>query len=332
MNRKEILEKLNQKIEQEKSLKQEIHNLKLESLRSLFIEKLQNEMKELEKVPIEEFQDYVGIKGIEFSEEQTIFIHYSLKTEKEKTFHPINKSIEAQPLPDFQHEILRIVGEKGISLRKPLYVEIRKKEKDIKENLSDQNISAKVKELVDNKYLTQELIKIGSRGGYNQKIFQLSNIGVMYYKTFFGKEPVESFYSQAERKRGGVTQTLFIEMLKDELEKKDFFVIQEENYFILKKNGENYPLLFNQDFLSKKEVYDLLTILYEAYSSIYLIGPNEERMFYNINEIVFAWIKDTFGSLENAKNNIGIFTSTFERVKNSRKTTPDSQLWNKLIW
>lgn len=285
---------------------------------------------------IEEYstRDYKEEETIEQEEEEEIDTHMLLDVER-----------HIQILPEARKYIIEVIGQTGISRNQELRTFLENDEKGKSHfqkgtKFNYQDMSAATKGLKDSGYLLAEKVNLGSKGGYNFQVFELSDIGKAIYKVISKKGSVppekKSILSQHKSLEHGYLikdcATEFEEMgykvfterqdLRFDLpegKRKDFDIIIEkddEKCFIEVERGTHT----DEDFFNAMDkIYKVMQNLNRTPAEFHFVSPNEQVLFGKTKRQFFLWIKQRLGGIEETKGKITVHFTTFDKVKKRQK-------------
>lgn len=280
--------------------------------------------------------DYTFDDEEEETEEESIDTHMLLDVER-----------HIQILPEARKYIIEVIGKTGISRNQELREFLENDEvgkqhfqKGSKFNYTD--MSAATKGLKDSGYLVAEKVNLGSKGGYNFQVFELSDIGKGIYKVLTKKSPAtpekKTIMAQhkslehgylikdcaTEFKDMGYTVLTERKDLRFDLpggKRKDFDLIIEkdgEKAFIEVERGTHT----DEDFFNAMDkIYQVMQNLDLSPAQFHFVSPNEQTLFGKTKRQFFLWIKQRLGGIDEVKGKIVVNFTTFDKIKKRQKNT-----------
>jgi len=237
-------------------------------------------------------------------------------------------------LPDSHKLVIKMIGEFGVSRNQELREMMEKDPIGNREffkgnKFSYQDMSATVKTLRDGGFLEAEKVKLGSRGGYNFTVYELTSLGKAIYKSITHKKPVISekkliTNQHASLEHGFLIKDcaqIFAEMgYTVYTERKDISVKlpdgkRKDFDFIMEKDGNRSYIEVERGTHTDDDFFDALDKMYQITNEFFFIAPNEEKLFGKTKVQVFKWIKERLGGMDKAKGKLTVNFATFEKVK-----------------
>lgn len=267
-------------------------------------------------------------------EEEEIDTHMLLDVEK-----------HIQILPDARKYIIEAIGKTGISRNQELRIYIENDEVGNtfypkKSKSFYQDMSAATKGLKDSGYLLSEKVNLGSKGGYNFQVFELSDMGKAIYRVVTKKSAVvpemKTILAQHKSLEHGYLikdcASEFAEMgytvLEDRKDlrfdlangkRKDFDLIiekEKEKCYIEVERGTHT----DDDFFNAMDkIYQVMQGLNIEPAQFHFISPNEQQLFGKTKRQFFLWIKQRLGGIEEVKGKIVVNFTTFDKIKKRQK-------------
>ncbi|QST02983.1 hypothetical protein IMZ31_20770 (plasmid) [Pontibacillus sp. ALD_SL1] len=252
-----------------------------------------------------------------------------------------------ETMPEERQYVIEVIGKTGISRNQELknYLAEDDKgkqyfQKGNKFSLSD--LSAVTKGLKDSGYLFSEKIDLGSKGGFNFQLFELSDTGKAIYSILTKKNPVvpekkrvkeqhttyEHGYLIYDSARAFEEMGYKVYTERDDLRfdlpggrRKDFDLIVEQDgikQYIEVERGTHTDEGF---FEAMDKIYDVMQNLYPGEpATFYFISPNRDLLFTKTKRQFYLWINKRFQKVTNAKGKIIANFSTFANIKDASKS------------
>lgn len=255
-------------------------------------------------------------------------------------------------LPEARRYIIEAIGKTGISRNQELrvYLEADEKGKQFYSKagkFSYQDMSAATKGLKDSGYLTNEKVNLGSKGGYNFQVFELSDMGKAIYHVLTKGRAV------TPEKKNVIAQHKSLEhgyLIKDcaiEFEEMGYTVYTERQDLrfdlpngkrkdfdlIIEKNNEKCYIEVERGTHTDEDFFNAMNKIYQVMQQqnvhpapFHFISPNEQTLFGKTKRQFFLWIKQHLGGIEEVKGKIVVNFTTFDKVK-KRQTN----MWETII-
>ena len=265
--------------------------------------------------------------------------------EDEDNFDNTHLLLDVEPhidrLPEARKYLIEVIGKTGISRNQELRIYLEEDEKGQQfyskgSKFNYQDMSGAVKALKDMGYLDSEKVNLGSKGGYNFQVFELTEIGKSIYKVLTKKNPAppEKLTVLAQHKsleHGYLIKdcaTEFVDMgytvlvdradLRFDLpdgKRKDFDLIIE-------KSGEKMFLEVERGTHTDEDFFNAMSKIYLVMqqqnispAQFHFVSPNEQVLFGKTKRQFFLWIKQHLGGIDEVKGKIVVNFTTFDKIK-----------------
>jgi len=240
-----------------------------------------------------------------------------------------------ETLPDSHKLIIKTIGEHGVSRNQELREVLEEipsgKNMFFKGNkFSYQDMSAIVKTLRDGGFLDAEKVKLGSRGGYNFTVYELTNLGKAIYKSLSGgKKAVVSEKKLITNQHASLEHGFLIKDCAQIFREMDYTVYTERKDLtvklpdgrrkdfdiIIEKDGNKQYIEVERGTHTDEDFFEAMDKIYQVTNEFYFIAPNEEKLFGKTKVQVFKWIKERLGGMDKAKGKLVVHFATFEKIK-----------------
>jgi len=237
-------------------------------------------------------------------------------------------------LPDSHKLVIQMIGEYGVSRNQELRELMEKDPIGNREffkgnKFSYQDMSATVKTLRDGGFLDAEKVKLGSRGGYNFTVYELTTLGKAIYKSITHKKPVVSEKKLITNQHASLEHGFLIKDCAQIFAEMGYTVFTERKDvsvklpdgkrkdfdFIMEKDGNRSYIEVERGTHTDDDFFDALDKMYQITNEFFFIAPNEEKLFGKTKVQVFKWIKERLGGMDKAKGKLTVNFATFEKVK-----------------
>lgn len=248
-------------------------------------------------------------------------------------------------LTDLKKYIIEVIGSTGISRNQELRTFLENDEKGYHHfkkgtKFSYQDMSATTKSLKDSGHLTSEKVDLGSKGGFNFQVFELSDMGKAIYKVMTKQNPV------VPEKKAIVDQHKSLEhgyLIKDcatEFESMGYKIHQERKDLrldlpngkrkdfdlIIEKGNETCHIEVERGTHTDEDFFDALDKIYQVMqkegitpAKFYFISPNEQALYGKTKRQFFLWVKQRMDGMNGAKGKIIVNFTTFGKIKKQPK-------------
>lgn len=237
-------------------------------------------------------------------------------------------------LPNSHKLIIQVIGEHGVSrnqeLREILEADPTGNAMFFKgKKFSYQDMSANVKTLRDGGFLDAEKVKLGSRGGYNFTVYELTSLGKAIYKALTNKKAVVSEKKLITNQHASLEHGFLIKDCAQVFKEMDYTVYTDRKDLtvklpdgrrkdfdiIIEKDGNKQYIEVERGTHTDEDFFDAMDRIYQVTNEFYFIAPNEEKLFGKTKIQVFKWIKERLGGMDKAKGKITVHFATYEKVK-----------------
>lgn len=249
-------------------------------------------------------------------------------------------------LPDASKYVLEIIGSTGISRNSELKIEVENSEEGQKFFFSNgkfvyNELNNAVKMLKDRQFLDSQNVKLGSKGGYDFSVYELSDIGKAVYYKFKNLQPVEPEMAQILRDHKTLEHGYLIKEVATEFRAMGMKVFEDRETctydvgngkrkvfdLIVEENGEKKHIEVERGTHNEEDFFNMMDKIFHVTKDIYFIAPNEKVLYSHTKGKVFKWITDRLGGFDAAKGVLKMHFTTFEKVKkHSTKLWEDFEL------
>ena len=239
-----------------------------------------------------------------------------------------------ETLSEAHKDAIKAIGETGVSRNAELKPYLEEKYKS-------QEISQTVKSLREGGFLDAEQVKLGSRGGYNFTVYELSKLGKAIYKNLSGQKAVVSEKKLIQNQHKSLEHGFLIKESAILFEEMGYKVYQERQDLrfdlpdgkrkdfdlIIEKGDEKCHIEVergthvDEDFFNAMDkIYQVMENLGENPAQFYFIAPNEQILYGKTKRQFFMWINKRKGGMENVKGKIVAHFAKFESIKKKGKS------------
>lgn len=219
-------------------------------------------------------------------------------------------------------KIIRTIGETGVFRLKDLRTILIKEN----EGISEKEIAEILRNLEEIGDIERERVTLNSKAGYDYRIFKLSKRGQEKYKIQNGREPIVSKLNDiikgSESLDDAMLREEFVRSFKRIGIEAEIKENDEKAQIVIKKDQKECAAILNRERIDKEEMFKELDAIYEGQEKqkdgkthIYILSSNQRIEMRDAKRIVFLWIKDRLGGFQNAKNELVVYFTTFDRAK-----------------
>lgn len=162
--------------------------------------------------------------------------------------------------------ILLIIGETGLSTATDLA------ERNELATLSRKSIAQSLSELNQEGYIVRTLVRIG-KASRNQRVFQLSNTGKLYYETETGHPPHVSEAETLTNTHGNLQLGYFFKTLTPHVD-----VEKDGSLYTIQVRKKTYPLILQVDS-NKNELLTMFKQARKINKTVYVITSHVTQLF-----------------------------------------------------
>lgn len=235
--------------------------------------------------------------------------------------------------------ILEIIGRTGICRKKELeefLADDVKGTEYFKKN-NTQELAVIIKSLKDSGYLDSTKVDLGSKGGYNFSVFELSKLGESIYKVITKRNPHEPESKKIMAQHKTLEHGYLIKETAVELEKKGYTVYQDRKDLrfdlpegkrkdfdlIAEKNGEKIYIEVERGTHTDEDFFNAMDKIYKVMTEtlgqnpahFHIVSPNKKLLMNKTKKQFFLWIKKRLGGFDEAKGKIFAHFTTFDDLK-----------------
>lgn len=257
-----------------------------------------------------------------------------------------DKAIASLPnLTEAQKYVLAVIGRTGVSRNQELRAfleqdETSKNHFERNGKFSYMDMSAVTKVLKDTGYLLTEKVNLGSKGGYNFHVFELSKLGLLTYD-LLTNEPVAPPEKQAiMAQHKSLEHGYLIKDCATEFEDMGYTVLTERHDLrfelpdgkrkdfdlILAKDGEKAFIEIERGTHTDEDFFNAMDRIYQVMQQLngtpvhfHFIAPNEQTLFGKTKRQFFLWVKQRLGGIDEVKGKIAVHFTTFDKIKRRQK-------------
>lgn len=236
--------------------------------------------------------------------------------------------------------ILEIIGRTGICRKKELEEFLADDEQAneyFKKNSATQELAVIIKSLKDSGYLDSTKVDLGSKGGYNFSVFELSKLGESIYKVITKRNPHEPESKKIMAQHKTLEHGYLIKETAVELEKKGYIVYQDRKDLrfdlpegkrkdfdlIAEKNGEKIYIEVERGTHTDEDFFNAMDKIYKVMTEtlgqnpahFHIVSPNKKLLMNKTKKQFFLWIKKRLGGFDEAKGKIFAHFTTFDDLK-----------------
>ena len=261
------------------------------------------------------------------------------KLERDDTYDP-TQAIDVDPYLESLSEdakfIIKMIGEVGVSRNtelkdllseredaKPLFFHGTKFQKN--------NMNNAVNDLINAQILTNDQIKLGSRGGIF-KIYELTDLGKHIYFALTNEVPVKSELALLIRQHASAEHGFLIKDSAAIFKEMGYTVHTERKDLrrdvsggkhksfdlIIEKGDETCYIEVERGTHNDEDFYVAMDKIREVTQQFYFICPNEDILFSKTKRQFFLWVQKHLGGMDQAKGIQANFT-TFGKLKEGKK-------------
>ncbi|PGK51506.1 hypothetical protein CN918_27325 [Priestia megaterium] len=259
--------------------------------------------------------------------------------ERDDTYDP-TQAIDVDPYLESLTEdakfIIKMIGEVGVSRNaelkdllseredaKPLFFHGTKFQKN--------NMNNAVNDLINAQILTNDQIKLGSRGGIF-KIYELTDLGKHIYFALTNEVPVKSELALLIRQHASAEHGFLIKDSAAIFKEMGYTVHTERKDLrrdvsdgkhksfdlIIEKGDETCYIEVERGTHNDEDFYKAMDKIREVTQQFYFICPNEDILFSKTKRQFFLWVQKHLGGMDQAKGIQANFT-TFGKLKEGKK-------------